>query len=351
MTKSTFTRATAVAVSVGLLAGSAVYEGYAETGLAESGPGMVVALANPASPDDVVVVVNGHEVTRLEVDRQIDAMLGGQAAKVAPEQLEGIRTQLAPRVTDGVVVQTLLEQAADKQGIQIDESQMASSMKQIEASLPEGKTMADYMAAMGTTEKLFQGQLAMSLRVEKLMEQQMGEPATPTDAEVKAFYEENDEMFQAPERAEVSHILVSTPPSADESAKAEKRKHAQEMRARLAASGGADFATTAKSSSDCPSNADGGRLGTVARGETVPAFETAIFSQEVGEIGPVVETPFGFHIIRVEKREPAGKVSMAEAKPFIEQRLVDDHQRAEVEKFIASLRAGAEVVYPGKEAA
>lgn len=349
--KSTFTRATAVAVSVGLLAGSAVYEGYAKGPPTEPAPGaMHMALATTSSPDDVVVVVNGHEVTRGEVDKQIDSMLAGQVASMTPEQLEGVRAQLATRVTDGVVVKTLLEQAVEKEGVELEPGQVTDAMKQLESSLPPGKTMADYAQAMGTTEKEFASEIAMSLKIDKLMAAKSGS-SEPTEAEIEKFYSENDEMFQAPERAEVSHILVALPPQADDATRAEKRKAIDEVRAALVESESPDFAAAAKSSSDCPSKADGGSLGMVARGDTVPEFEAAVFAQKPGEIGEVVETPFGYHIIRVEKVEPAGKVSLADAKPFIEQRLTQDHQRAAVDKFISDLRANAKVVYPQNEAA
>ena len=149
----------------------------------------------------------------------------------------------------------------------------------------------------------------------------------------------------------MSHILVAVAPDADEMVKAGKRKQAEGIRAELVAGEGADFEALATLRSDCPSKANGGKLGMLTRGDTVPPFEAAVFSQEVGEIGPVVETPFGFHIVRVEGRNPAGKVSVAEAKPFIEKRIAEDQQRAAVEKFLDGLRADADVVYPSKEAA
>lgn len=351
MTKSTITRATVVAVSVGLLAGSAVYEGYAKGPKASEDAGTILALAHPTSPDDVLVVVNGQEVTRGEVDRQIDSMLGGQLAQVPPEQLDGIRAQLTSRVTDGVIVKTLLEQAVEKKDIEVADDEIEASMKAIAEGLPAGKTLGDYAKAIGTTPKALRAQIAMSLRIDKLMEETMGEVPEPTEAEIAAFYAEQDEIFQAPERAQVRHILVAVPPAAEDEERAEKRAAAEEIRASLVGDDAADFAKTAAARSDCPSKADGGNLGTVARGDTVPAFEAAVFSQKSGEVGPVVETPFGFHIVRVDEQLPAGKVSMAEAKPFIEQQLREQKSQAAVEKFIGDLRAEAQVVYPAKEAA
>lgn len=349
--KSTFARATAVAVSVGLLAGSAVYEGYATNLPTSSAPGaMQLALAKASAPDDVVVVVNGHEVTRGEVDEQIDSMLGGQVAGMAPDQLEGIRAQLAARVTDGVIVKTLLEQAVAKEGVEVDPAKVADALGQIEGALPPGKTMADYADAMGTTEQGLKSEVALSLKIEKLMSEKASAVA-PTAADVERFYAENAEMFQAPERADVRHILVALPPEADDATRAEKRKVIDDVRAELLASESPDFAAAAKASSDCPSKADGGRLGMVARGDTVAEFEAAVFAQKPGEIGDVVETPFGFHIVRVERLEPAGKISLAEAKGFIEERLTQEQQRTAMDEYISGLRAQAEVVFPKNESA
>lgn len=350
MTKSNITRATAVAVAVGVLAGSAAYDTHAKSESDEAKPVRVVALASPSSADDVVVVVNGHEVTRGEVDRRVDSMLGGQVAKLAPEQLDGIRAQLATRVTDGVIVQTLLEQAVEKEGIEVSAADVDGAMKQIEGSLPPGKTMADYLAATGTSEGELREQLGLTLGIDRFIAAKTRD-ATPGKEEVATFYEENDEMFQAPERAEVRHILVALPPEADDALKAEKRKEAEEIRASLVSGETERFAEVAAERSDCPSKVGGGELGLIARGETVPEFEKAIFSQDVGVVGPVVETPFGFHVVQVERREPAGKVSLADATPFIEQRLTEEHQQAAMAKLIEDLRANAEVVYPGKEAA
>lgn len=350
MTKRNISRATAVAVAVGVLAGAAAYETQAKSESDATQPVRVVALASPTSADDVVVVVNGHEVTRGEVDRRVDSMLGGQVANLAPEQLDGIRAQLATRVTDGVIVQTLLEQAVEKEGIEVSVADVEGAMKQIEGSLPPGKTMADYLAATGTSEGELRDQIVLSLGIDRFIAAKTGD-VKPGKDEIAAFYEENDEIFQAPERAEVRHILVALAPEADDALKAEKRKQAEEIRASLVSSEPASFAEVAAARSDCPSKADGGQLGLITRGETVPAFEKAVFSQDVGVVGPVVETPFGFHVVQVDRREPAGKVSLADATPFIEQRLTEEHQQAAMAKVIDDLRANAEVVYPGNEAA
>ena len=97
------------------------------------------------------------------------------------------------------------------------------------------------------------------------------------------------------------HILVLAPEGSDGSAKRQSLAEAEGIRESLIA--GADFETMAKQYSACPSKESGGDLGSFRRGQMVKPFEEAAFSQKVGEIGPVVYTQFGYHIIQVLDRE------------------------------------------------
>jgi hypothetical protein len=115
-----------------------------------------------------------------------------------------------------------------------------------------------------------------------------GQPCVTDDA-VETYYDEHRQEFQ---QACSGHILVAT------------RAEADEIVALLR--GGADFATVAAERSTDPGSAQqGGQLPCVRRGELIPEFESALFSQEVGVIGDPVETEFGFHVIRVDARQVA----------------------------------------------
>lgn len=96
-----------------------------------------------------------------------------------------------------------------------------------------------------------------------------------------------------------SHILLMYQGSSRSSAtrsKAEAEQQIAELKTQLDA--GADFAAIASSHSDCPSKAKGGDLGQFSKGQMVAAFETAAFSMQVGEVSGVVETDFGYHLIK-----------------------------------------------------
>jgi peptidyl-prolyl cis-trans isomerase D len=131
--------------------------------------------------------------------------------------------------------------------------------------------------------------------------------AAPSDNEVKAYYDEHrDDRFTAPEEVRARHILIKLPPAADEKARAAARTKAEDVLAKVKK--GADFAKLAQDvSEDAGTAGKGGDLGLFSRGHMVPAFDTAAFALEPGAVSDVVETPFGFHIIKVEEKLPGGQ--------------------------------------------
>ena len=113
---------------------------------------------------------------------------------------------------------------------------------------------------------------------------------------------------------------------------------------------GADFTRLARRHSDCPSKRKGGDLGFFTKGRMVPALEKAAFDMDKGMVSGLVETRFGYHIIKVTDRKQAGTTSFEQAKAGIIQRITQRKQQALINKYIESLKADAKIVYPpGKE--
>ncbi|MCU0615121.1 MAG: peptidylprolyl isomerase [Desulfobacterales bacterium] len=138
-----------------------------------------------------------------------------------------------------------------------------------------------------------------------------------------------------------SHILIKLDPQADEAQKIEARKKIEDIAKKLSA--GEDFAELAKNYSECPSSANGGDLGSFRRGQMVQAFEDAAFSMNPGETSPVVETHFGFHIIKVSEKQPEGTFPLEEVKPQIQQVLTREKVQKLLEKDIENLKSKADI--------
>src|SRR5213594_1897542 len=128
---------------------------------------------------------------------------------------------------------------------------------------------------------------------------------TLSDEELQKYLDEHADSYRVPARVRARYILIKAAADAGADAKAAARKKAEEILAKVKA--GADFAALAKERSEDPgSAANGGDLGLFARGRMTPAFEEAAFALQAGGLSDVVETPFGFHVIKVEEHRPGG---------------------------------------------
>ena len=319
----------------------------AAAALAEGG----LPSSTSAAQSEVLVRVNGEPLTRAAVDERIDTFVGPQLAMVPPEQRDQVRAQLTERVLDEMIVKTLLTQEAEKERIAVSDDEVGASVREIGSRLPEGKTLADYLELLGMDESELNREVAGELRIEKLLARQAEVAGEPTEQEIARFYTENLERFQLPERVRVRHVLIAVTPGDDDAAKADKRARAEALRAELIRDGGRSFAEVAAAESDCPSKAQGGELGEIGRGQMVASFEKAAFAQPAGEIGPVVETEFGFHVVEVEEHLDAGTLALAEAKPFILEEIANEKKQLAVRSYIDGLRSKAEIVSPEEAAA
>ncbi len=141
-------------------------------------------------------------------------------------------------------------------------------------------------------------QLLIGTMIQELQKRNLG----ISDAEVEDFYQQHSQEFRRPQKVRVSHILVST------------RKEAQRVLKRL--SEGEDFASLVrKYSIDTQTSRSGGDVGYFSRGEMVPAFENAAFAlKDIGDISGIVQTEFGYHIIKLTGRSSGGRRSADEAR-------------------------------------
>ena len=161
----------------------------------------------------------------------------------------------------------------------------------------------------------------------------------PTEAELRKRYETTKEDYKRPESAHILHILIkvdpTAPPEQDAAAKAKADSIVKELRA------GADFAKLAKENSGDPSSKDkGGDMGFVDRGMTVESFDTAAFSVPLNTISdPIRSKEFGYHIIKVLERRPAGYRSFDEVRPMLNAQMADEQAKKQARDEITNIAA------------
>ncbi len=164
----------------------------------------------------------------------------------------------------------------------------------------------------------------------------------PDEESCRRYYERNRGRFKSGEICEASHLLVAARRD-QPAAYAEARKRAEQLLARILGDP-SQFAGLAAAYSDCPSGARGGNLGQLVRGATTPEFEAALASLQPGEVGrSLVETRYGFHIIRLNRRIDGCQLPFEAVKERIAAYLTARARRTAIAQFLARLAARAEV--------
>jgi peptidyl-prolyl cis-trans isomerase D len=162
-----------------------------------------------------------------------------------------------------------------------------------------------------------------------------------THDELQAYYNQHRDQYRMPEQAKVSHILIKTPLAGpdgkvDDKGAAEAQRRAEDLLKQLKA--GAKFEELAKKySEDAGSAKEGGSLGWIGKGRTVPEFEKAAFSLPKGQISGLVKSSYGFHIIRVDDRQDAHMKTLDEVKgelePVLKQQKTQEVAQKQAEAF------------------
>lgn len=267
----------------------------------EHAPTLPTALNSVTNTDfgEILISVNGQELTKGEALRQVLLRLGTPPADIPSERIAKIQSQALSRVIDEFVKRELLLQEADRLEITATESEIEQAVSNIQKKSPDGQPPRGILLEGPGGKDSLRNEVITGIRVEKLLAKVLPPSTEPSEDEIKSFLDENREKLTLPERVRASHILVDVLPDAPAEVKAQKRELAENYRQQLL--NGTNFAELATSVSHCPSAVRGGDLGVFPRGRMAKSFEDAAFSQKENEIGEVIETPFGFHIIRVEK--------------------------------------------------
>jgi peptidyl-prolyl cis-trans isomerase D len=138
----------------------------------------------------------------------------------------------------------------------------------------------------------------------------------PSQQEIQTYYNQHRSDYQSPETATSRHILISVKPGADAKTDAAAKAKADDVLKQI--QNGGNFAELAKKYSDDPGSKDsGGELGASQRGRMVPEFDSAIFTQKIGDT-KIVKSQFGYHIVQVESRQPAHEQALSEVQPTIQ---------------------------------
>jgi peptidyl-prolyl cis-trans isomerase C len=292
--------------------------------------------------DEKVASVNGVVINKVQYDRlmkpiQNRASLLGKNA-VTDEQIN----QAKNKILDNLIATELLYQECQKHGIKVDDKEVIETYNQQKAEFKSNEAFRAALTESNYNESLLKNQIKIGLTIQHYIEQNFGQKTVVPDEDVKKYYDENVDKYKQPEEIKASHILIMAPSGTDQEKKEALIKDTEAILQRLKA--GEDFASVAKEVSQDPSTKEkGGNIGFFAKGQMVQPFEDAAFALSPGEMSDIVETEFGFHIIKVTDKKEAKTVSLDEAKEGIRSNLKSTKINSDVNKYIAELRSKAKI--------
>jgi len=294
--------------------------------------------AVPTVLPDVVARVNGESVTKAELESAIAALERRNQGPVPPDQ----RNQIYRGVLDQLVGFKLLSQEAAAQKVAVPDAEIDAQVAQIRQQFPSEDAFNQALAQQQKTVDGLKADARGTMAIQKMLEASLAGKVAVTPAQTQAFYDKNPDQFRQPEQVRASHILISVPGGADAAAKTAAQQKAEGLLKQLKSGG--DFAALAKEHSQDPGSAvNGGDLGFFGRGQMVGPFDEAAFTLAAGATSDLVETQFGFHIIRVAEKKAAGLVALDDVRTEVEQYLLGQNRQREVQTLVDTLKAKAKV--------
>ncbi|NDI34139.1 peptidylprolyl isomerase [Chengkuizengella sediminis] len=272
-----------------------------------------------ASDSDYVATVNGEKIGK---DKLFDLMvqqLGKETTNALVQQL---------------IDQSLVSQELANEGLNVTDEELANGVakeiEQFKASFGSEEEVEAYLLQYGMSmedyQKIVEDLVPFQLQIEKLFESKI----EVTDEEIATYYEENLSFYTEEEQVKASHILVET------------KEEAEAIMQQI--NDGADFAELAiEHSTDSGSGANGGDLGFFGRGTMVPEFDEAVFNLSIGEVSEIVQSEFGFHIIKVTDKKEANTPTFEEKQEEIKDELKKVKTSEQYQLWIEEAKTGSEI--------
>ena len=252
------------------------------------------------------------------------------------------KDKLKKDILNELISAELLYQASQKAGLGDMSKEVDSQLENIKKGFGSDQEFQKVLKERGIEIKDLKEDIKKGIYINAYLEKDVFSKLGPvTEDEKKQEYEGNKDKLNVPDEVKASHVLIKV---GDKAAAEEKQKAKEKIEAlRARAMSGEDFAKLAKENSEDASAPNGGDLGYFKKGDMVKPFEDAAFGLEKDQISPVVETQFGYHVIKVTDKKAAHTLTYEEVSKDIEKFLLNKHKRDEINKTTESLRKNAKI--------
>jgi len=261
---------------------------------------------------EVVAKVNGNDIKKHSIEKALGRIVHNASdagKKLSTDQQKSTAKKLIEEEINNV----LYLQKAEELGVEVSSTKAMKARKHVNV-----------------------------LRIEAVLEQEIGSKINIPDSEIKSFYEKNKNQFMEKEKVRASVILVKVNKKKGAAGENEAKNHIMKLAKKI--EGGADFALVAKESSQDSLASRGGDLGFFSRDSRIPGiFKKQAFSLEVGKVSDLFSTRHGFHLFKVTEKKPGGLIPQEKARGKIVKTLKLEEIKKKVPEYVESLRKKAKI--------
>ncbi len=304
-------------------------------------PAPAAAPALPPIPANITVAatVNGDKILMADVNaaaKRIEEVQPG----IPAADMDAIKREIC----EDLISERLLIQEAKRMNLMPDKQVIDDAVWRFQKPFLSQAEYLKHLKDVGKTEEDLRNMLAGEMGITALSKK-LTEDITVSDEEIAKIYNEQKASFVVPEMVHVRHIQISVEGKATAEERAKAKKRADEV-LKKAVAPNSDFAALAKEYSDDKVSAgSAGDLGFIARDDVMDkAFGDAAFTAATGKVhNKVVETKFGYNIIKVESKKPSRTLELSEVSSYIKPRILQNKLKERLDTRVAELRKAADI--------
>lgn len=282
----------------------------------------------------MALIVNGEKIEDSAIQQEVERLRPDYERVFADQKAEEREAQLLDWSRENMIEKVLINQEARKNGDKIPPERVQEALAKLKEQYDDPQQL--YKDLKVENDEQIKEEIEKQIRVEQRIEQVYKNLPKPSQADIRKFYEENQEQFKSGEKVRVAHIVKYVNWQTDEQTAYEAISRAYEE-----LESGASFETVVDKYTDCADS--GGDLGFVMRGQMVEEFEDVVFNLGASQVSDIFRTRFGFHIAKVYAREPATISAFEDVKGRVTE-LVKEKMRSEaIDNFIDGLKGEAKI--------
>ena len=286
--------------------------------------------------DRIVAVVNQEIITFSEIEKVMGPLKEEMKAEDRLERRERFQEAYG-KILEKLIEEKLIDQEVKKAGVKVTSKEIEGTIEEVKRhNAATQEELEKALAKDGVTLEEFKKQIEKRLQRTKLVNMAVKVEPNVKERELRDFYQKNIDQYRTQETYRPSHIFFLVPKGATSEEVQEIRKTCQKVLERI--KGGEDFGEMALLYSRDVSAKDRGDLGYFKRGELLPVLEKEALRLKIGDVGGIIRTDFGFHIVRLLDRKGGEPPPFEEIKEKIQADYYDKEFEKAFKQFITTLR-------------